>query len=271
MNGWPNFSYHISKWCDLHGLGLDTRTISFRVTFKTDVIFFKTDVTPHIVVVYILCFPCTAHFVYLSTSTLLSVELYIPISSLQKIKLHSSSAAYSQLPFIILRLSKSSTSEPHHQQVHHSPPKMPAPTLGRILLTLCGLFVGLSPYIADFNETHVLNPRWPPHARFHNGQTMSMGAALGLATLYYTWRDASQGRGGEAKAAEADSLLTAAIFGSLYWITGLSAIFYPGSAGTDPEFGEGFAQGWLFAGALLLDCIGGWVAVRGVNGKGKVA
>ena len=148
---------------------------------------------------------------------------------------------------------------------------MPTPTLGRVLLTISGLVVGLGPYIADFNETHVLNPRWPPHARFHNGQTMSMGAALGLATLYYTWRDGSQARGDEGKAVEADSLTTAAVFGSLYWITGLSAIFYPGSAGTDPEFGEGFWQGWLFAGMLLVDCLGGWVAVREVKGKRKVA
>ena len=33
--------------------------------------------------------------------------------------------------------------------------------LGRTLLTLSGLAQALGPFIADFNETHVLNPRWP--------------------------------------------------------------------------------------------------------------
>jgi hypothetical protein len=60
--------------------------------------------------------------------------------------------------------------------------------LGHALLSLLAIAQMLGPFIADFNHTHVLNPRWPPLARFHNGQTMSMGLLLGLTTLYYTWR-----------------------------------------------------------------------------------
>lgn len=123
--------------------------------------------------------------------------------------------------------------------------------LGRICLTLSALAQLLGPFIADFNETHVLNPRWPPHARFHNGQTMSMGVCLALATLYYTHRPVV---GAEAT----DSILTATIFGSLYWVTGLSAILYPGSKGMDPEFGEGFPQFRLFVGLLGLTWTGWW-------------
>merc|ERR1711977_544507 len=85
---------------------------------------------------------------------------------------------------------------------------------GKGLLTLSAAGAILGPFIADFNETHVLNPRWPPHAKFHNGQTMSMGLGLGLATLFYTWRT------GTLKSTEMvkDSLFTAAIFGSIYWV-----------------------------------------------------
>ena len=96
-------------------------------------------------------------------------------------------------------------------------------TAGRILLTLSSVGLIAGSYIADWNETHVLNPKWPPHARFHNGQTMSMGAGIGLCTLYYTWRSyatlecAQQG------------VVTAILFGSLYWATAFSAIFYPGA------------------------------------------
>lgn len=105
--------------------------------------------------------------------------------------------------------------------------------LGKALLTLSAAGSILGPFIADFNETHVLNPRWPPHAKFHNGQTMSMGLGLGLATLFYTWRSMSSTSVEMAR----DSLFTAAVFGSMYWVTGLSAILYPGTLAVDPEFG----------------------------------
>jgi hypothetical protein len=40
---------------------------------------------------------------------------------------------------------------------------------GRILLTLVALVTGLGGYVMDWNETHVYNPHWTPHAKFHNG------------------------------------------------------------------------------------------------------
>jgi hypothetical protein len=80
--------------------------------------------------------------------------------------------------------------------------------LGKALLTLSAIGQILGPFIADFNHTHVKNPKWPPHAKFHNGQTMSMGLCLGLATLYYTYRPKGAHNG--------DDFFTAAIFGSLY-------------------------------------------------------
>lgn len=132
--------------------------------------------------------------------------------------------------------------------------------LGQICLTVSALIQVLGPFYADFNETHVLNPRWPPHARFHNGQTMSMGVCLALGTLYYTYRPVGED-------AAADSLFTAAIFGSLYWITGLSAILYPGSKGMDPEFGEGFPQFWLFVALLGLTWTGWWLETASLAGR----
>jgi hypothetical protein len=133
--------------------------------------------------------------------------------------------------------------------------------LGRILLSITGLGQILGPFIADFNETHVKNPRWPPHARFHNGQTMSMGLCLGLATMYYTFRrNASVEK-------ERESLFTAMIFGSVYWVTGLSAILYPGSLAVDPEFGEGFPQFWLFVGLLGCAVVGWGFEVLGLEGE----
>ncbi len=44
-------------------------------------------------------------------------------------------------------------------------------------------------YIADAvipftAKQHIHNPRWPPHAKFHNGQTMLLGIGLGLYSLF---------------------------------------------------------------------------------------
>ncbi|KUJ13123.1 uncharacterized protein LY89DRAFT_673220 [Mollisia scopiformis] len=128
--------------------------------------------------------------------------------------------------------------------------------LGNILLSISALGQILGPFIADFNETHVMNPRWPPHARFHNGQTMSMGLALGLSSLYYAFRPTAN------VIVKQESIKTAAVFGTLYWVTGLSAILYPGSKGMDPEFGEGFPQFWMFSIFALCSLMGSYLETR---------
>jgi hypothetical protein len=76
---------------------------------------------------------------------------------------------------------------------------------------------------------------------------------LGLSTLYYTFRSSS------SPAIEIESLQTAALLGSLYWITQLSAALYPGSLAVDPEFGSGFPQAYICAVELSLVAIGTWV------------
>jgi hypothetical protein len=125
--------------------------------------------------------------------------------------------------------------------------------LGKTLITLVGLTTSLGCYIADWNETHIYNVRWPPHAKFHNGQTMSMGMLLGLTTLYYLFRPASTP---EVRNLQ---LNIAAWAGSLYWITQLSAFFYPGSLATDPEFGEGKPQVYICGAMFVLLGVGVWV------------
>lgn len=114
----------------------------------------------------------------------------------------------------------------------------------------------------------------PPHARFHNGQTMSMGALLGLSTLYFIWRPVISSVP-FTKAMTKDSMFSAALIGSLYWITGLSAGLYPGAMFLDPEFiGTkhdakilGFpGQGPVFAMHALICWVGYALAVRGLGG-----
>src|SRR5690348_17065230 len=96
---------------------------------------------------------------------------------------------------------------------------------GRIIISLVAASNSIAPYLADFNVTHVYNPNWPPHARFHNGQTMSLGLVLGMTTLYFAWRPFFSSVS-FTKAMLKDSMFSAALIGSLYWITGISAALY---------------------------------------------
>ena len=99
-------------------------------------------------------------------------------------------------------------------------------SISRIMISLIAVFTAVSPFAADFNETHVYNPAWPPHAKFHNGQTMTFGFVLGILAMYFLWlRKAST---------PLENLKLATIFSSLYWVAMAPAILFPGAAFTDP-------------------------------------
>jgi hypothetical protein len=100
-------------------------------------------------------------------------------------------------------------------------------TVSLLLLTATNLFQVIGTYAADWNKTHIYNPNWPPHAKFHNAQTMAMAGVLAVASLYFVWR-----KRGDAST----NVLAAAILGAVYWVTQALANFYPGVAWTDPEF-----------------------------------
>ena len=98
---------------------------------------------------------------------------------------------------------------------------------GRVLLTAVNLFQVIGTYAFDWNKTHIYNPHWPPHAKFHNAHTMAMAVVLAVASLYFVWR-----KRGDAST----NVLAGAILGAVYWVTQGLANFYPGVAWTDPEF-----------------------------------
>ena len=99
-------------------------------------------------------------------------------------------------------------------------------SIGKLLISLVALFTAISPYLADWNETHIYNPLWLPHAKFHNAQTMVLGAFLGVLAIYCLWF--------RRKISERQKLNEGAVLASLYWLAQLPAYFFPGTALTDP-------------------------------------
>ena len=120
--------------------------------------------------------------------------------------------------------------------------------LGKVLISLSAAGTLAGSYVADWNETHIHNPAWPPHAKFHNAQTMSMGAALSLTALYHLWKP---GRSRE-------SLDSAAVIAGLYGLTQLSAVLYPGTASVDPPREDNWPQLKYTLPSLGLILLGYW-------------
>jgi hypothetical protein len=105
---------------------------------------------------------------------------------------------------------------------------MRMPFSSRVLFLLSALGLALGAHMADyFSTTHIFNDRWPPHAKFHTGQTLSMSIVLGVMSAFFAWRKTSDRK---------TTVYAAAGFAALYWVTQATAIIYPGTAFYDPEF-----------------------------------
>lgn len=89
-------------------------------------------------------------------------------------------------------------------------------------------------YVADAvvpftAKQHIYNPRWPPHAKFHNAQTMLMGMGLGLLSLFLLF--------GTGPLTLLHFQLAVASAG-IYFVAMLLCTSFPGTAWSDPEFTE---------------------------------
>jgi hypothetical protein len=113
---------------------------------------------------------------------------------------------------------------------------------GRLLISIVALYAAFGSYIFDWNNTHIFNPNWTPHAKFHNAQDMLLGTTTGLLALWVLW---------VMKIGEQNKLKLSVALAGLYWATQLGAIFFPGTALVDPEFSH---QGQLPA-QLIVDII----------------
>ena len=60
--------------------------------------------------------------------------------------------------------------------------------ISRVVLTGTAIGTILGTGYADLNRTHVFNPNWPPHARFHGAAGWGTVAGSQLLALWLLWR-----------------------------------------------------------------------------------
>ena len=86
-------------------------------------------------------------------------------------------------------------------------------SLGRILMTLAILGHTVVPPAVDLlTDTHVFNPTWPPHARFHTVWLIGATSSVGVLALGLLW-----GRFGEGRLQlNLAGALSAIVYGSFY-------------------------------------------------------
>jgi hypothetical protein len=104
--------------------------------------------------------------------------------------------------------------------------------IARWLVVFVAFITGIGGLLADYfipasGAQHMKNPRWPPHAKFHNAQTSLLGLALGILSIVLLFLHRPLTR---------ETLLVSAILASLYWICIFAAPVFPGTAFVDPEF-----------------------------------
>ncbi|WP_263381289.1 DUF6640 family protein [Granulicella arctica] len=104
---------------------------------------------------------------------------------------------------------------------------MRLPLISRVVFYFVSVYLVVGAHVADYSRTHLLDPRWPPHAKFHDGQTLMFSIFLGALTIYFA----------SVRTQDKALTLTATTsFAALYWVTQALAIVYPGTAFMDPEF-----------------------------------
>jgi hypothetical protein len=95
--------------------------------------------------------------------------------------------------------------------------------LSKYLISFCAVVTIILPSVMDLNSTHMTNPLWAPHARFHwSIQWFSITFLNGMA-LYLLW----------GRYADAGSRLAFVVAGSapiMFWGSFFPSLFMPGTS-----------------------------------------
>jgi hypothetical protein len=132
----------------------------------------------------------------------------------------------------------------------------------KIPISVAAVMTLLIPFLADFNSTHIFNPLWAPHARFHGMNFLLVNIASGAISLWLLW----------GKYRERDSRLAirvAALLPTLCWGSFFPALLVPGVS-IFPDGMEPFAPinpNVIIAAIAVILCIVGVVFDRRIRAE----
>ena len=128
-----------------------------------------------------------------------------------------------------------------------------------MLLTSVAALTDVGGFLADWNQTHLFNPGWPPHARFHDAQAIARGSR-GPHFLYRRGKDPHS------------DVALGTLLPSLFWVAQWASFVFPGAEGVEgveaefPEVVPRVKCVWVserFFSALMLALIAaGYAAER---------
>jgi hypothetical protein len=128
---------------------------------------------------------------------------------------------------------------------------------GRGLLTVANVITAVAPVAADWNDSHIFNPRWPSHARFHGVVALTMTSTLAGLNLWSLWSPSTDRR---------TSRLFAAAVPVGYWAPFFLAPLVRGTGVDDPPHPilrvVGVPTSLLGAAATTLTAVAGWLLDR---------
>jgi hypothetical protein len=132
--------------------------------------------------------------------------------------------------------------------------------LGRSFISLAALITIVAPILADWNKTHIFNPHWPPHARFHAITGLGMALTLAPVSLWLAWQRSTD---------SPIATTVAALIPIAYWGPFFLAAVVPGAAVEDPDQRlvriAGVPMNVLGAGATVVTAALGWYLDRQIQ------
>lgn len=133
---------------------------------------------------------------------------------------------------------------------------------GRILLLSGAAFTAAGGFLADWNRTHLFNPKWTPHAKFHDAMSILLGTMLGAGSFYLLKKKGNQ----------QPDLQWAVLLQSFYWASMAGSFAFPGAKGLEAEFPELVPKAGKFrinegaASIFMLSMLGlGYALTKGEN------